>query len=339
MTGDPALVPNEARRRLGHQLAGAGIEVGPGEFPFRLLRPEVTVRYVDRLRPEDRQRVLEALGRDPGNPAFEAARLALEPDFVADFNTDRLGPVPDASEDFVIASHVLEHLAEPLGFVDEIHRVLKPGGLALVLLPDRRRTEDRFRAPTSLGHLVAEHEAGVDQVSPEHLREFLRDRGRRPGRTDEERACQLEQYREHSFHVHCWDPDEFVEVLAWGIVHRGHQWELVDATVHDPPIHYEFGYLLRRADERVDGPRRVEEFRRSWAAWRAALLQRRPGVFDAQRPRWMPARLARLVRSAVRRSAASERMYRVSSRVRRRVRRAWRRGRGPGPAGAPGQQA
>ncbi|HLX89806.1 MAG TPA: class I SAM-dependent methyltransferase [Acidimicrobiales bacterium] len=319
-----SMEPNAARRRLGHQLAGAGIEVGPGEFPFRLLRPGVQVRYVDRLRPEDRHRVLEALGRDPDQAAFDTARIALEPDFVADFNAERLGPVPDGSQDFVIASHVLEHLAEPLGFVDEIHRVLVPGGLALVLLPDRRRTEDRFRAATPLGHLVGEHEQAVVEVSAEHLREFLRDRGRPAARGDEWER-QLAQYREHSFHVHCWDPDEFVEVLAWGIEHRGHQWELVDATVHDPPIHYEFGYLLRRGPDELAASARASQFRAEWRAWRAALVAVRPDAFAEHRRRGVPPWFERSMRSAIRRSAVAAGAYRRAKAVVRRIRRVRRR--------------
>ena len=314
-------VPNAARRRLGHQLTGSGIEVGPGEFPFRLLRPDVTVRYVDRLRPEDRQRVLEALGRDPDAAAFETARLALEPDFVADFNTERLGPVADGSQDFVIASHVLEHLAEPLGFVDEIHRVLQPGGLALVLLPDRRRTEDRFRAPTPLAHLVGEHEDGVDQVSEEHLREFLRDRGRARARRGAAWEELVAQYREHSFHVHCWDPDEFIDVVVWGIEHRGHQWELVDATVHDPPIHYEFGYLLRRAAGDVGGAQRAAQFRRSWLEWRALLVAARPDAFVDTRLRGVPPSVQRWMRSTARRRPTVGRLFRKARGLVRRARR------------------
>src|SRR5690606_20581453 len=96
-----------------------------------------------------------------------------KPDIVCDLNVDRLKSLDDASQDFVIASHVLEHLADPIGMLDEIHRVLRPGGVALVLLPDMRRTFDRFRPVARLDHLVAEYEAGVTEVDDEHVREFL----------------------------------------------------------------------------------------------------------------------------------------------------------------------
>ena len=302
--------PNAARRRLARHLVGSGIEVGPGRYPFRLLPPESKVRYVDKLDVDDRRRLRDELGHEPEEGCHGSAPVELEPDVIADLDVDRLRAVADGGEDFLIASHVLEHLAEPVGFLDEIHRVLRPGGLAMILLPDRRRTEDRFRDPTPLGHLVAEHRAGVTEVSEAHLVEYLRDRGRPVGRSAAERARTFARYRDQSIHVHCWDADEFAEVLVWGIEHLGHQWELVDACLHEPPIHYEFGYLLRRGDPVVLPSRRAAAFRRQWAAWRDAQLSERPEL----RPRRVPGRLCR---RAAQRARALARRGDLVTRVRR----------------------
>jgi ubiquinone/menaquinone biosynthesis C-methylase UbiE len=45
-------------------------------------------------------------------------------------------PLPDASFDVVIASQVLEHVIRRRFFIKEIKRVLKPGGLACIFVPD-----------------------------------------------------------------------------------------------------------------------------------------------------------------------------------------------------------
>ncbi|NGZ08122.1 MAG: methyltransferase domain-containing protein [Nitrospira sp. LK70] len=47
-------------------------------------------------------------------------------------------PFPDASFDVVYHSHLLEHIPKPLawGFLKECHRVLKPGGIIRVVVPD-----------------------------------------------------------------------------------------------------------------------------------------------------------------------------------------------------------
>jgi SAM-dependent methyltransferase len=45
-------------------------------------------------------------------------------------------PLPDAAFDVVIASQVLEHLVRRGRFLREVRRVLRPGGRALVFVPD-----------------------------------------------------------------------------------------------------------------------------------------------------------------------------------------------------------
>ena len=341
-TATPPSTANAARRRLASRLRGTGVEVGPGRYPFRLLPPGVVVRYVDRLGAGDRRRLSGDLGLDLEGRAHESAVADLEPDVVVDFNLDRLGPLADASQDFVIASHVLEHLAEPLGFLDEIHRVLRPGGLALVLLPDRRRTADRFRAPTPLSHLVGEHQAGVVEVSDEHILEFLADRGRRAGRSAAERSQVLERYREQSVHVHCWDAWEFADVLLWGIANLGQQWELVDASLYEPPVHYEFGFLLRRSEEPLDRDSRRAEFSRSWRVWSGDELARRPGLRAAGEPsaghRWLVRRGRALAARSRPAAVARERAHGARlalARYRRRLRRWARRLAGQSLAGRP----
>jgi len=266
---------NVARKRLAAHLAGSGIEIGPGQHPFRLLPPDVNVRLVDRWQPQERRELASALG-GTGSARLDAAERYVQPDIVADFNTDRLEPIADGSQDFVIASHVLEHLAEPIGFIAELHRVLRPGGIALILLPDRQRTEDRFRAPTPLDHLVTEYRSGVTEVSDAHVIEFLKDRGKRLKGSSERRRQMSDALRKQSIHVHCWNAEEFAPVLLWGIEHLGEQWEFVDGCLYEPPIHYEFGYVLRRSKTEMEPAARKRQFEEAWRTWRDAEIQRRP---------------------------------------------------------------
>src|SRR3954468_17271504 len=57
-------------------------------------------------------------------------------------------PKPDSSCDFVLSSHVLEHLANPLRALMEWRRVLRPGGKLFMLVPHGRRTFDHRRPTT-----------------------------------------------------------------------------------------------------------------------------------------------------------------------------------------------
>lgn len=274
---------------------------------------------MDRWLPDERRAILVELSGEPSGDLSDELRVGscacdtsgdrvehgrssqfVVPDVIADLNTDRLGAFGDQSQDFAIASHVLEHLADPIGMLDEIHRVLRPGALALVFLPDRRRTRDRFRSATPLAHLVAEHAAHVTEVSDEHLVEFLRDRGVPVARSGAARARTLQAFRDQSIHVHCWDAQEFTEVILWGIGHLGHQWEFVDGCVYEPPVHFEFGYLLRRSATSMDPQERTEEFTEAWNRWFRSQQLTRPAAFSVG-PSRLPASVHRALRRLDRR--------------------------------------
>ena len=257
------------RELLARHLVGSGIEVGPGLHPFTLSLPGADRRYVDRWKAHESTELF---------PQLEGQGEFTEPDVVADFNTDRLGPIADSSQDFVIASHVLEHLAEPIGFLAEIHRVLRPGGVALILLPDRQRTRDHNRHPTSLSHLVAEYEQGVEEISEAHVIEFLESRDRPLGNTRDECLQTLDWYRRRSIHVHCWEAPEFLEVILWAVENLNQQWEFVDGCL--PPDEFppgiEFGFVLRRSNVSLDPVTRRHRFESTWWTWNDARA--RPGA-------------------------------------------------------------
>ncbi len=68
-------------------------------------------------------------------------------------------PVPDASCDLVICTQVLEYVAEPARAIAEMHRALRPGGIALLSLPavcpiDAHEDAWRF-LPASIRHITA----------------------------------------------------------------------------------------------------------------------------------------------------------------------------------------
>jgi SAM-dependent methyltransferase len=253
------------RTLLGRHLAGSGVELGPGPKPYPIVFPGVEVAYVDRRMPEENQRLFDEVEPESTFPV---------PDYVCDLDTDRLNSLSDNSQDFVIASHVLEHVAEPIGLLNEIYRVLRPGGIALILLPDRRRTFDRHRRPTPLDHLVAEFHDGITEVSDRHILEFLEAVGdpdfrRLTHGSEEERRAILERHRQRSIHVHCWTEDEFVDVLLHVIRHVGHRWEFIDGVTADDegPSGIEFGYVLRRSTADLPAESFGLRFEATWRAW------------------------------------------------------------------------
>lgn len=106
---------------------------------------------------------------------IDAQDRRFSPDFVADL---RRAPLQDNAVDWVFCSHVLEHIPELDHCVDEILRVLKPGGLAWLQVPfeqglahSRRIPIDPHRAHAhawqfapDFGTLIARKEWEVTEV-------------------------------------------------------------------------------------------------------------------------------------------------------------------------------
>jgi ubiquinone/menaquinone biosynthesis C-methylase UbiE len=65
-----------------------------------------------------------------------AVQLCRERGFQAERCSLSKMPFPDASFDSVTAKHTLEHIESPLDGLREIHRVLRPGGVAFLIVPD-----------------------------------------------------------------------------------------------------------------------------------------------------------------------------------------------------------
>lgn len=106
-----------------------------------------------------------------------------------------LSSITDNEYDFLVASHVLEHLANPLRALEEFRRVLKPGGAILVLVPNREKIFDHRRPYTSFEHLRQDQLENRDESDLTHLEEIvaLHDADMWPVGT-------LEEFRERCLH-------------------------------------------------------------------------------------------------------------------------------------------
>jgi SAM-dependent methyltransferase len=84
-----------------------------------------------------------------------------------------LGAIGDHKYDFVLSSHSLEHISNPVRALKEWMRVVKPEGALIVLLPNYRRTFDHRRRPTAIAHMVEDYVLGRDEGDLTHLPEIL----------------------------------------------------------------------------------------------------------------------------------------------------------------------
>jgi SAM-dependent methyltransferase len=188
------------RKRLTAWLRGDGIEIGALNAALRTHR-EARVRYVDSLTlGEQRQRYPE-LADEPLAPVQVIARA------------EELTGFDDSSLDFVIANHLLEHLEDPIAGLLEFHRVLKPGGVLYIGLPDQRRTFDRHRELTTVEHLVRDHEEGPQLSRRAHYVDWAQNVDHvNPG--DLEGHVQRRMAESYSIHFHCWQPDTFLDFFV-----------------------------------------------------------------------------------------------------------------------------
>lgn len=81
--------------------------------------------------------------------------------------------LPSGAYDFVLASHVLEHCANPILALSEWMRLLKDKGLLVLILPHKDKTFDHRRPVTTIEHLITDFEARTTECDLTHLPEIL----------------------------------------------------------------------------------------------------------------------------------------------------------------------
>lgn len=137
--------------------------------------------------------------------------------------------IPSASYDFVLSSHVLEHTANPILALTEWMRLLKDQGILVLLLPHKDGTFDHRRPVTSMQHLIADFNTGMNEDDLTHMPEILslHDLERDPEAGD---PAAFKARSEHNLENRCLHHHVFDTQLAAGLVdHMGLQIHAVEA--------------------------------------------------------------------------------------------------------------
>jgi hypothetical protein len=196
----------EAGRRVLGMLRGHGLEFGALHMPAPLDPAVCTVDYADRLTRE------EAIAQFP-QLAAEADQIVV-PTLIVDLDGPDLEAVDGSRYDFFVATDVLEHLADPIGFLRRVAGIMRVGALLLLVVPDRDFTFDFRRRRTSWRHLEREHRQGVTIVDDDHVLDHLRlATGGGVPSDPEERRLRIEDARRSSIHAHVWDQSSFDDFI------------------------------------------------------------------------------------------------------------------------------
>ena len=153
-----------------------------------------------------RQTVWEGSIHEGRTFEFEPRR---DPGFQFITEASDLGQIRDGAYDFVLSSHTLEHLANPLGALAEWSRVLVPTGTLALVVPHKEGTFDHRRPVTTLAHLAEDAERGTTEADRTHLDEILalHDLSLDPGAGDREafESRSLENEQNRCLHHHVFD--------------------------------------------------------------------------------------------------------------------------------------
>lgn len=132
-----------------------GIEVAPWGAPMAPKREGYNVKILDVF---DKKTLLERARADANIPPDQYEAIE-EVDFV--------GGAPEIAEiipaelhgtfDYIICSHVLEHMPDPIKFLQGCQVILRPGGLLSMAVPDARACFDYFRPHTTVGEWLEAH--------------------------------------------------------------------------------------------------------------------------------------------------------------------------------------
>lgn len=129
-----------------------------------------------------------------------------------------LAGIEDDSYDFVLSSHCLEHVANPLAALHEWRRVTRPGGWLVLALPDPRRTFDHRRPVTPFAHLREDFARSTGEDDLTHLEEILAmhdlDRDTAAGTVEQFRARSRLNAKNRCLHHHVFNLELIRAALA-----------------------------------------------------------------------------------------------------------------------------
>jgi len=181
-------------------LSGTGIEVGALNHPL-YVPSTAQVKYVDRMSVPDLR---------THYPELNSVNL-VEVDIID--NGESLTTIAEASQDFVIANHFIEHCQNPIASLASMVRVLKVGGVLYLAIPDKRYTFDRDRQVTPVEHILRDYEEGPEWSRRQHFEEWTRIVNK--VQDDAEAEAQITHLMaiDYSIHYHVWTQTEFLELL------------------------------------------------------------------------------------------------------------------------------
>jgi len=140
-----------------------GLEIGAGDLPT--IRPGTSICFHANFRPRE-ELILMAEVTNPDD--------VPKVDYLIDRQYPLSRQIADRKFDYIVMAHVLEHVPDPIGYLQDLVNILNNMGVILITLPDKRRTFDQKREITPIDHILNDYYEKAKYPSIEHIMDFGR---------------------------------------------------------------------------------------------------------------------------------------------------------------------
>lgn len=223
----------EAREKTVSFARGEGVEFGAAANPLPIPLGS-SVRYADLFTHDQLVSELYEEGKD-----YEF----VPTDILCSFD-DMIG-LEDNSVDFIIASHVIEHVRNPIKSIENAWNKLRSKGTLILIIPKKERTFDRGRELTTLSHLVEDYKNPSKYRDLLHIADYYANA--KPIDIKELYVKLNESLVKdhHSVHYHVWNENSFSDFIEF--VQKSFAWKVI---LNEPALkgdeNYEFYVVLQK---------------------------------------------------------------------------------------------
>jgi predicted SAM-dependent methyltransferase len=128
---------------------GRGVEIGPGHRPVAPKKKGYNVHIIDHMSREDL--VNKYKDHNINVEAIEEVDFIWKGEPYFELTGKR------KFYDWIIASHVIEHTPDLIGFLSDCDAILKDDGIISLCVPDKRYCFDHFRPITGISKIIDHH--------------------------------------------------------------------------------------------------------------------------------------------------------------------------------------
>lgn len=214
------------RKKLYQLCTGNGVEIGPGLNPQIKSSDKVNVKYIEQATPDEWEKLY---GID--------AKKNVDPKLWNDYVIGNANciPVESNSQDFIFSSHLVEHLANPLGHLEYWGTLLKKGGVIVAIIPDKSGCKDYVFEESSFEEIEEEYKSHSTEPTLAHYQRWSQYRMPHSNALDLMEAGR-------SIHVHFYTPNSMQEILKKMSKNIGFS----DYSIISEHNHKDFFVILRK---------------------------------------------------------------------------------------------